>query len=393
MALLGVSCMFAGMKIRIFSSAVSKSGDVDMTTPFTWTYLRFVMMAGTVASFFPSFIYILGSEFRQVTMILVSIVPTAALAILLVRYWRGKGSAVDGPLLIIAIGLRIAGALASGWLGPILALGITICGIYVVVRRSVPWAAILVTIGCFLFLQVGKTAFRDTFWDTGRRGAAFQETPLSDRVQFWIEESFNQWSTAFGGDYSSSSGRLVVQAAQRASLLTQVAHVLDVTPSEVPYQGGQTYSYLAITLIPRFLWPDKPSINEANQFYQVAYGLTDPKSLQYVSISVGAMAEAYINFGWIGVAGMMFAIGLLLQLYDRYFLSNHRNLLMSMIGITLLPQFLSIEGQLGVYIGGLLQQILLTFLALLVITIRPSRIGGRIARYTAIPRSNYPGRA
>jgi hypothetical protein len=54
-----------------------------------------------------------------------------------------------------------------------------------------------------------------------------------------------------------------------------------------------------ITLIPRFIWPDKPSVNDANQYYQVAYGLTTEENLDGVSIAVGVMTEGFINFGWL----------------------------------------------------------------------------------------------
>jgi hypothetical protein len=99
--------------------------------------------------------------------------------------------------------------------------------------------------------------------------------------------------------------RLSPPGFERMYLLSQVAHVLDVTPADVPFQGGQTYAFVAVTLVPRFLWPDKPSVNDANRFYQRAYGLTAERQLAGVSIAVGVLGEAFINFGWPGVIVMM----------------------------------------------------------------------------------------
>jgi hypothetical protein len=169
-------------------------------------------------------------------------------------------------------------------------------------------------------------------------------------------------------------GQLASKTMQRASLLSQVAHVLEITPAQIPFQQGQTYSYLGVTLIPRFLWPDKPTISEANRFYQLAYGLSDPKSLQATSIAVGSMAEGYINFGWLGVVFIMCGIGLILRIYERTFMTDQSNALLLAIGVALLPQFFAIESQLGVYIGGLIQQIVLSLLVFLPITRRKAKV-------------------
>ena len=96
--------------------------------------------------------------------------------------------------------------------------------------------------------------------------------------------------------------------------------VMQMTPTQVPYQNGRLYRYLAISLIPRAIWPDKPSFSEANQFYQVAYGITDRRDLNKVSMAVGILAESYINFGWFGPPLVMLIIGLLLNIIRRYFL-------------------------------------------------------------------------
>ena len=78
---------------------------------------------------------------------------------------------------------------------------------------------------------------------------------------------------------------------------------------------------MVVTWIPRFLWPDKPSVNEANQFYQVAYGLTAEEELAGVSIAVGYLAESFINFGWFGVVGVMFTIGVFFDFYQKTFVA------------------------------------------------------------------------
>jgi hypothetical protein len=126
-------------------------------------------------------------------------------------------------------------------------------------------------------------------------------------------------------------------------------------------------------LVPRFLWPDKPSMSQANQFYQVQYGLTRETDLQSVSIAVGFLTEGYINFGWFGVGGVAFFVGLLLGVVQRTFLRSESGLLFGSLGLALIPGFLIIESQLAQYLGGIIQQTGLTFLIFLPIIRR--RVG------------------
>jgi hypothetical protein len=113
------------------------------------------------------------------------------------------------------------------------------------------------------------------------------------------------------------------------------------------------------------MWPDKPSANEANRFYQVAYGVTDEADLDKVAIGVGVLTEAFINFGWFGVVGVMLLLGVFFDFYQKSFLGSDSGVLMSSLGIALLPQMLGIESQMATYVGGIVQQIFFSLVVLL----------------------------
>src|SRR5262249_50065502 len=115
---------------------------------------------------------------------------------------------------------------------------------------------------------------------------------------------------------------------------------------------------------PRALWPDKPSVNDANRWYQVTYGLTSPRQLNSVSIAVGTVAESYINFGWLGPIVIVFPLGMFLGCFERIFLHANAGLLFSSLGAVLVPQLIGIESQMAEYVAGLAQQILLVLLVL-----------------------------
>ena len=137
---------------------------------------------------------------------------------------------------------------------------------------------------------------------------------------------------------------------------------MESTPDRIPYQNGRLYSYMLVTFVPRLFWPDKPSVNDANRWYQVAYRLTSRDSLNGVSIAVGYLPESYINFGWFGPPAVMFGLGILLGTFDKVLLRSSSGLLLNSIGVSLLPGLLPVDAQLAQYIAGLGQQIVIALI-------------------------------
>ena len=210
-----------------------------------------------------------------------------------------------------------------------------------------------------VFFQPAKEVFRDRYWYSNSSGT------ISERLWFWVDESWQVWSQALDEPGTERIKILADRALDRLSLFQQTANVVDLTPREVPYQYLRLYSYLGVTLIPRFIWEDKPSVNEANAWYQVSYRLTAPRNLQGVSIAVGTLTESYISFGWFGPLLVMVPLGIGLALFQRFFLRSSAGVVLSTTGAVLIPQFLAIESQLAQYLAGSAQQIAVALLALL----------------------------
>jgi hypothetical protein len=312
---------------------------------------------------------------------MVSVIPVLAFAILFRNLIRGQGNVLDKILVVGFLIVRLLGGLSSGWLG-VSASILVICGaIYLIEFRRLPRWALLSVVLFTLFFQVGKDDFRKTYWQEGEIGKQQQQVGRIERVAFWVQNSFDKWNEALNDNSGEALRRALSPSVSRVSLLNQTANVIDMTPSVVPYQYGWLYSYMAITWIPRFVWPDKPSVSEANQYYQVAYGLTTEEALSRVSISVGLLTESFINFGWFGVVGIMLLAGIFFDFYEKTFLSKTSGALMTGIGIILLPQFLAVESQMAQYLGGIMQQVLVTLVVMLPII----RIQGLRFRSKAIP--------
>lgn len=300
-----------------------------------------------------------GSGVRQILSNVETIVPSVAFG-LLFRYWlRREATRWEQLLVVVYLCGSVILGIASGWLGSVVAISIVCAAMYAYEQRKLPIVALVIILPVVLFFQPAKEGFRQRYWYSG--GSA----TVGERLWFWVGDSWQMWSQALDDPGSESIKALANQSLGRLSLLQQTANVIELTPEVVPYQYFRLYSYLGVTFIPRFLWQDKPSVNDANIWYQVSYRITPPQGLQGVSVAVGTLTESYISFGWFGPLLIMVPLGMLLALFQRFFLAADRGLVFSTLGAVLIPQFLAIESQLAQYLSGLVQQIAVALLVLL----------------------------
>ena len=360
LALVGVLCLWIGKWTRVGQRLVSlKTIDIEATRESTWSYIRTVLLLSIPLTFMvQSRAYLFGSGGRQFVVLLTSIVPMGLFVLLFRKLLRRQADHGEVLLIVVFLVARFLAGIASGWLGVSVAIMITCMVAYIYEQRKIPAVAVALILAYVLFFQAGKGAFRKVFW--GER----VDSTLSQRISFWSSESFRTWDATLENPNESNLRRLADQNLGRLSLLQQTAHVLEMTPDIVPYQHGQLYSYMLVTLIPRALWPDKPSVNDANRFYQVAYGLTDPDQLETVSIAVGTVAESFINFGWWGPFLIMIPVGIFFDYFQHAFLARDSGAVMNAIGIALIPTFLAVESQLAQYFAGISQSIVVVLLVL-----------------------------
>jgi len=318
---------------------------LEMST-HTPARIQVLLLLGTTANLVgvPFF----GTVVWNISVIAFSALPLAAfLWLVLVRRFR-RLSQLDFLLAIAFLVTRlISGARFNASLGtivvPLLLMGVA----DVSLKRKLPWGMIAVMACVIFFLQPGKGTIRQEL-NRGEVGGG-----LTDAMVRWAEVSASGWADVLAG--RAPLDEQLSATSSRSSLLTMTGLILEKTPETVPYQLGASYPLLLKNLIPRVFWPEKPSVNFANQFFQVEYGLTERHDLMSVSIACGFEAEGYMNFGWEGILGVGLLVGFALGIYEVAFFSVGSSLTVIAVGLAMLPGFLMIESQLVGYLGGILQ--------------------------------------
>lgn len=357
LSVLGVVALGAGIKVG-GSWRFKKPFQPDIhRSPTRWHYLRLTLLVSMSLRLVVP-LDTLGGGGRQFLAIVETVVPSVTFVVLLRYYLRGAAIPLDKALLAGYVCVAGVASISSGWLGSFVGLAIMATLAYLYEKRKLPVIAIMIGVPIVLFLQPGKEKFRQQYWRQGASENYFE------RFNFWVDSSWTAWEGAISNSDQNESMGLASRTLGRLSLLGQTSNVIENTPNRVPYQNGRMYSYVLITVIPRLFWSDKPSVNDANRWYQVTYRLTDPRGLNGVSIATGYLTESYINFGWLGPPLVVFFVGIILGLIDKIFLRRESGLLLNSIGVVLLPHILQVESQLSQYIAGLGQEIAIAVLTL-----------------------------
>ena len=100
------------------------------------------------------------------------------------------------------------------------------------------------------------------------------------------------------------------------------AKTIEMVPAVIPYQNGANWlEVLQFTTTPRFLNPDKPSIDNSVKASKYT-GLHYSGAKKGVSFSLGYFAECYLDFGYAGMMVPLLLIGLLYGKLYHYFITK-----------------------------------------------------------------------
>jgi hypothetical protein len=254
------------------------------------------------------------------------------------------GSLIVAQLLIQATGLMLIGSMTQ--------VGIALLG-YLSAGRNLPLFTVGAAFSLLAILHNGKSEMRDQYWTPEeRRRPAISQLP-SFYVD-WITTGLNPPERQESEDELSASARLL----DRASLMHMLGMVVEYTPDRQPYLNGETYGYVLPQLVPRLLWPDKPPSHVATNRLSIYYGLQSEEATVNTTIAFGMPAEAYANFGLLGMAGLglLFGFGL-----KKIQVLGARSPMFSLAGITMIlltAWSLNAEFTMAVWVSSLFQALI-----------------------------------
>jgi len=295
---------------------------------------------------------------------LISLLPTLCGAYLYWAYLRGELKGRWVTLMGVILFADIAVGFTSGSVRNVIGPMITIAAVYWMVRRKISWKYAILGIMIFLSMQAVKGQYRTLVWAKGQA-----KNDVVGRLVIMKTLLGNRAHQIILGHRGRSHD--VVQASvNRADLIHLFAHAIHETPRFVPYQHGDTYSYLLLALVPRAFWHKKPTAQAANQFFGIAYDLQSPDSIGTTSIGLPHLVEAFINFGNMGVVFVMMALGVFYAVIDKMF--NHTEAGGGGIAIysTMLMNFVNIETSTAAIFGAMPQTILILYLVFRTMRVR-----------------------
>lgn len=115
------------------------------------------------------------------------------------------------------------------------------------------------------------------------------------------------------------------------SMMT-VAYTIELIPSTRPFQMGADYFYAFFTLVPNLFWKIHPTIARGLAGTWLTWQIDPEFASRGGGYGFSFIAEAFMNFGWVGGPITLGIIGFLFTLVTLWAVNSHSAARMAMIG-------------------------------------------------------------
>ncbi|MDB6171243.1 MAG: hypothetical protein JWL59_554 [Chthoniobacteraceae bacterium] len=274
----------------------------------------FQASSGAIAVF-----YLFGAHGKK-------ILSSGKLAILLI-------AVVSGILLMFTSGFLVTGTFI---------ILIAILGFTMEAHRFPILSAVL-CLAFISFLHLGKSEVRERYWQEGTNFSERGVDPI-ELYSFWAASS----SRHFFDKKHESEER--ASFLQRASLIQMLSLVVDESPGRRPFLGGETYLQIPKLLVPRLFWPNKPRGSLPTETLGIYYGIQTLESVEITAIGLGAIAEAWANFGWLGVVLVGVFLGFVFAVPGTLSRRLETDKLGYVLAVVFLSYSLDLENALGTFV-------------------------------------------
>ncbi|PZS07612.1 MAG: hypothetical protein DLM64_14600 [Solirubrobacterales bacterium] len=249
-----------------------------------------------------SFGYVSGgggpASLTEVFALLQSIGGVVALTAALL--WFGSGERRWGYLMLAFTAIQFAIGFLSGVKAAALAPLVFVLLAYVVAHNRVPVRSTIVLALIALLVVVPLAELYRSATRTQQESAP---------------QALSQAFSSRHGGLGQALSQAYRYGAGRFRNIDSVALIVARTPSVFPFAGGKDYFALpAIILVPRALWPQKPSLTTGGDFSHTYWEI--PSSVQ-TATPLTQTGDLYRNFGLVGVVVGMLLWGLAVGAWQR----------------------------------------------------------------------------
>ena len=272
-----------------------------------------------------------------------------ALALLVAHVVRRRtGHVWLGISLLVELMLGVS----SGFLTPVI-MPVVLCMVTAVVFDRLRGRHVLLLLMAVALvatlLPVVRSIRQDQQGLIGTREAASAEAALAAPRTYWLS-GLSTLDTA----YRKFFGR-------QSEVASATGLVMALTPAVVPYEGLERFLTLPSGLIPRALWPDKPTLSRGVWFSSTFRGLEEDTT-SYSAMTI--FSEGYLFYGWTGTLVAMVLTGAVLALV-RCRLDSPG---LALVYLALVPTILQIEPEFSSYLITLVQRTVVFGVTFVVLT-------------------------
>ncbi len=309
-----------------------------------------------------------------------------AVTVLSDRWGRRNLRGGEMIAFVLLLSLYFLITLPGLMLAPNMALSILAIATFTLARGRIPVVILAVAFAVFTVLHLGKWPMRAQ-QSTGRLAAPRPQDYPAYYAR-WV--GYGLAALTQPAEWNGRKTEKHTDLLERASLLQMLLLVEKKSPEEVPFLMGRTYVIIPELLIPRLIHPNKMWAQEGLFILSTHYGLQTRKQVRGTTIAFGLLAEAYANFGYLGVAGLAVLLGWGFALVTRWSQSLPLTSFRGLFALLCMAAALAMGGSASVAVTSLFQGAV-TLIALALVTMKVHSVRKAVPAPAVQPRMALEG--
>jgi oligosaccharide repeat unit polymerase len=114
---------------------------------------------------------------------------------------------------------------------------------------------------------------------------------------------------ALAESFSAIQNPAVEILSEMGFSMATVAYTLELVPERRPFDSGVSYGYAALAVVPNAFWSIHPMVAHGLAADWLIWEVDQSNAARQAGLGYSFIAEAYLNFGWLGTPFVMLLIG------------------------------------------------------------------------------------